>query len=118
MVQIKDTNDSKENSHVRYTGTVRIEFGRGESVIDVDDETAETAVESYDSVVYADDDTADEGSGAESADTAGAEDDTRTEEERASDVVSQADGMTARDSGTRESKAPHAQQDTDSDDEP
>lgn len=113
MVEITETDDSKVNSHHRYTGAVRVDFPRGEETVDVDEETARTAVNTYETVEFADDvDGEGEGEGeaeaeAETVDAqAGKKADTRTHQAAASD-----DTDTAEDADARESRAPHAQSD-------
>lgn len=55
MVEITETDESKVNSLHRYTGAVQVEFPPGKETIDVDEETAEQAVGTYQTVAYADD---------------------------------------------------------------
>lgn len=55
MVRITETDEQKENSHHRYTGAVRVDFPRGVKTVDVDDDVAQDAVATYETVEYADD---------------------------------------------------------------
>lgn len=104
MVEITETDDSKVNSHHRYTGAVRVDFPRGEDTVDVDEETARTAVNSYETVEFADELV--EQHESTTGGQAGKKAETRAHQNAAG-------GDTNAGAETRESRAPHA---TDADD--
>lgn len=117
MVEITETDDSKVNSHHRYTGAVRVDFPRGEDTVDVDEETARTAVNTYETVEFADElveqheDTAE----AQSQGEVGKKAETRTHQNAAevdSDADADAEAQADTVGETRESRSPHAQSET------
>lgn len=110
MVEITETDDSKVNSHHRYTGAVRVDFPRDEDTVDVDEETAQTAVSTYETVEFADDvgdDDEQTGQATEHA-QAGKKSETQAHQNAARTDTSTGPEATE-DADTRESRAPHAQ---------